>query len=269
MTPETLVFQVTTRCPYTCPQCYMQRGTSDLPPETGKRIIDYALPLGLQAIQITGGEPLAYYGLFELIEYAHSKGLITLLATSGYRHSPELYLRLKECGLDALCVSLNDIDESVNALTRDSYEDSILAMRDAQEVGLLCLANAVISDLNIQNLEVLACYLSRFDVERVDLLRPLCSFDGKYIPKISDKTIEMLHNIVSKNPDRFRVENCFREYWEYVEKKAFVCQDAGHSTFFINANGMISPCSKLLSFQYRSVEELLHHQDQWKGGCCN
>ena len=80
---ETVVFQVTTKCPYQCPQCYMERGEEQLPLECAKDVIDIAHSNGAQAIQITGGEPILYDHLLELISYANNYGMYSFMATSG------------------------------------------------------------------------------------------------------------------------------------------------------------------------------------------
>lgn len=264
---ETLVVQVTNRCPYYCPQCYMRKGNMEMPSGIVFQYIDELSYHGLEAVQITGGEPLVYSQLCELIEYAHKKGLYVFLATSGYNHSIALYQALLNSGLDVLCVSINDIDESINQLTRDAYGESIMAILDALEVGLTCFANVVVSDQNIKNLELLAQYLKRLGVERVDVLRPVNSFDGKYVPSVFQQTIQQLDDIVKNDPEFFRVENCFKEYWEYITQKAFVCQDVGNTTLFVNVDGTVSPCSKLQYNRYASVNEMMNAENQWKGGC--
>lgn len=268
MNIQVVVIQITKKCPYNCPQCYMLKGNIDLPIEDAKTLIDSSLLLGAKAIQITGGEPTGYPNLCELIEYAHSRGLYVFLATSGYKHSIEYYCDLKDRGLDIICVSINDIDEDVNKLSRDTYVESLVAIREAVEVGLLCCANVVVSDQNIQNLEVLASYLKRLGVERVDVLRPIHSFDRKYVPSLSLQTVQKLVDIVNQDPDFFRVENCFKEYWEYTTQQVFVCQDVGNTSLFVNADGTISPCSKMQRYRYNSIDEMMKAKNEWKGGCC-
>ena len=269
MNLETLVFQVSTRCPYNCPQCYMQKNCSDdLLLTKAVEQIDFALEHGLKAIQITGGEPFVYPELFDLIRYAHEKGLYVFLATSGFNHSYELYQALKQCGLDIICVSMNDIDENVNKLSRDSYNVSLTAIRDAIDAGLTCFVNVVVSDDNVENLDLMSEYLHKKGVDGIEILRPVRSFDGKYIPSISESTILKLDGIVSRDPGFFRVENCFREYWEYVSREKFVCRDVGSLTAFVNADGSISPCSKLQQYRYTSIVEMMENKHLWKGGCC-
>lgn len=266
---ETIVFQVTTKCPYNCPQCYMKKNVGgDMALSRAQDVIDYALGHGLQAIQITGGEPVVYPHLSELMEYANKKGIYVFLATSGYGHSVEFYRSLKRSGLDVLCISINDIDEGINQLTRDSYGVSLAAIQDAVSAGLCCCANVVVSDDNIENFDVLSDYLRIKGVERVDILRPIKSFDGKYVPTVSDSTVIKINAVVAQDPDFFRVENCFKEYWECVSKKKFICNDAGDSSAFVNADGTFSPCSKLQGYKYSSIDEMLRSIDEWKGGCC-
>ena len=43
---ETIVLQVTTKCPYNCPQCYMKRGDHNMPINVAKSIVDEAVHLG-------------------------------------------------------------------------------------------------------------------------------------------------------------------------------------------------------------------------------
>lgn len=268
ITIETLVVQITNRCPYHCPQCYMHKGNADMPIGVAFRYIDELLYHGLESVQITGGEPLVYSQLRELIEHAHNKGLYVFLATSGYDHSIALYQALLNSGLDVLCISINDIDESSNQLTRDTYEESIMAIQDALEVGLTCFANVVVSNQNIKNLGLLAQYLKRLGVESVDVLRSVNSFDGKYVPSVSQQTIQQLDGIVKNDPEFFRVENCFKEYWEYITQERFVCQDVGNKAIFVNVDGTVSPCSKLQQFRYNSIDEMMKDKIHWKGGCC-
>lgn len=222
---------------------------------------------GLRAVQMTGGEPLTYKNLTALISDIHQKGLYSLLATSGYRHSPELYQELKDSGLTLLCVSLNDIEESVNRFSRDAYEESIAAMKDACSVGLECCANVVVSDENIDHLEILTKYLQRIGVTGVCVLRPVTSFDGKYVPSVSEETLEKLQTLVRRNPSVLYVEKCFREYWEYTTHTPFACRDIGGRAVFVNVDGTVSPCSKLQKYKYSSWDDMMEHKLDWEGGC--
>lgn len=174
---ETVVLQVTTRCPYNCPQCYMSRGEQDMPIGVAKNVVDEAAHLGAKAVQITGGEPLFYPYVFELIEYASSAGLNSLLATSGYNSSGETYSRLSSAGLTALCISVNGISEVVNRKSRVPFEEALYAIKIAQSYDFLRFLNVVITDDNIDELHILGEYAKKQGISGVNVLRPVSSYD--------------------------------------------------------------------------------------------
>ena len=256
---ETVVFQVTTRCPYQCPQCYMERGNLQLPLEFAKEVIDIAHSNRAQAIQITGGEPILYDHLLALISYANNYGMYSFMATSGYGSSWEQYKKLKRCGLSVLCVSINNIVEIENSKSRMMYEESISAIKTAVRCGICCFANVVVSDENIGQLDLLGDYLSNIGVQGINLLRPVRSYDGKYMPKISDVTLETLSKIVKNRPDLFFVERCFGEFWSYESGSAFNCKEAGKNTFFVNADCSFSLCSKMNQHRFESIEDMVKY----------
>lgn len=264
---ETAVIQVTTCCPYNCPQCYMERGNENLSEEAGKKFIDSLAECGGRLLQITGGEPMLYEHLSGLVSYANTRNLSTIIATSGVGYSAENYKELVRHGLDVLSVSLNDIEENKNAMSREMYSESISAIKMACKAGMICYVNVVVSDLNIDNLEVLSRYLMRIGVERVIIIRPVSSFDGAYLPSLSESTLMKLEQLIKKYPNYYIVERCFKEYWDYTTNDVFECQAARETFVFLNADGTFSPCSQLQQYRYQSIEEMWKEKDIWKGGC--
>lgn len=95
-----------------------------------------------------------------------------------------------------------------NAKSRMTYEESIAAIKIAVDCGICCFANVVVSDENIEQLDLLGDYLSRIGVQGIDLLRPVQSYDGKYVPKISNTTLEILSKVT-----------------DYIESKSFTVHD--------------------------------------------
>ena len=263
---NSIVLQITSSCPHKCPQCYMEKGNSNLSMESARKYIEWASLNGAKVVQLTGGEPLVYPYLTELLHCISKYNMATFLATSGYAHSYEAYNLLKKSGLSAICVSITDIDEANNDRTRDAFVQSISAIDDAQEVGLTCFANVVVSDSNIARLKLMGEYLKAHGVYGVNILRPVKSFDGKYRPDISRETIESLKNIVEQEHRFYRVENCFQEYWAR-EEKSFKCHDIGNKTVFVNVDGSVSPCSKMMRYKYRSLEQMLQKSSEWECGC--
>ena len=264
---ETIVFQVTTKCPFHCPQCYMSRGSEDIPLEDVVSILDSSFAKQLRAVQITGGEPLVYPHLVDVLRAAKNRKLYSFLATSGYGLSESKLKELMNCGLTALCVSLNSPIGQDNLLTRDMFDTSISAIKYAHMRGLTCFCNTVVTDSNVDILPLLADCVLKHGVSGINLLRPVASYCGSYIPQLSADTIDKLYSIVQEYRGLFFVENCFKEYWERAKCQKFSCGDIGKTMFFVNADTTFSPCSKQLCKRYKTIEDMINARDAWLGGC--
>ena len=245
----------------------MKRGDEDMSADVAKSVMAAALEKGARAVQITGGEPLAYPHLLDAIQYASELGLMSLLATSGYRCCDEVYARLKRVGLTAICVSINGASEITNRRSRDSFHTSLDAIRMAVKHDILCFLNVVVTDDNVGELRALGEYAESHGVAGINILRPVCSNDGRYVPRISKQTLTTLADIVGASPDLFRVEGCYREYWEHVTGEKFSCRDLGKTTYFVNVDGTVSPCSKTTRYRYGSFSKMLAKISDWGCGC--
>ncbi len=78
---------LTSKCNYKCFFCHREGANGDedeISPEEWKRIFEAASSLGIKGIKFTGGEPLLYEGLGEVLKYA-SEGFSEIsMTTNGY-----------------------------------------------------------------------------------------------------------------------------------------------------------------------------------------
>lgn len=73
-------------------------------------ILDEAVELGLEKVEFTGGEPLLYPGLLDLVDELRSRGVTSLLVTNGSVLSGGSAARLARAGA-MVAVSLSTLDE--------------------------------------------------------------------------------------------------------------------------------------------------------------
>ena len=82
-----LSLEVTTRCNSTCSHCFVRARTpqrSSLPPDLVKGILHEGYETGYRHLHLTGGEPLLWKGLMDILERAFGMGYETaFLNTNG------------------------------------------------------------------------------------------------------------------------------------------------------------------------------------------
>lgn len=140
-----------------------------------KAIIKYFSEKNIKKIRFTGGEPLLYKGLKELISYASELGIPEIsMTTNGIGLATEI-LELKKCGLTSVNISLDSIKEyKYNALTNGANLKEVFLSIDACKMaGIRLTINCVaIKDFNDDELiDFMKMTISNeIDVRLIELL---------------------------------------------------------------------------------------------------
>ncbi len=160
-TPGQLIIQITDRCNATCPQCSMRVSNnfsrSSLSVQQCRDIIDRAAKNGVQALSITGGEPLLHLDdICELMNYAKTAGIkYTRTGTNGFflraPDQPGFTEKLKRnveklanAGIRNFWISIDSADPTVHESMR-GFKGVIKGLEQAlpifHEAGLYPTAN--------------------------------------------------------------------------------------------------------------------------------
>ena len=154
-----VVWNCTRRCNLSCIHCYTDSDTSLAPDELStveaKTMIDDLAGFGVPALLFSGGEPLTRPDLFELADYAVTRGLRPVLSTNGTLIDDKMALRLKKTGFIYVGISLDGIGE-INDKFRGkagAFESAMYGFRRCrsvdQRVGLrLTLTRHNVGDLD-------------------------------------------------------------------------------------------------------------------------
>lgn len=78
-----VMWHITDRCPLSCPYCFATKTGEDAAIEKAHEILKVLEVLGVQKIDIAGGEPLVFPYLPQLIEAARQAGFALTITTSG------------------------------------------------------------------------------------------------------------------------------------------------------------------------------------------
>ncbi|MGE5139804.1 MAG: radical SAM/SPASM domain-containing protein [Rudaea sp.] len=111
------------RCNLFCAHCYSSSGPQariELDPETVCGVISDAAGMGYRVVSVSGGEPMMYGGLEQVLAHAKSLGLRTTVTTNGFFNRPERLNRLREL-VDVLAISLDGPPEIHNQIRGSAH----------------------------------------------------------------------------------------------------------------------------------------------------
>jgi radical SAM protein with 4Fe4S-binding SPASM domain len=158
-TPRLIFWEVTKGCNLRCIHCRATAtelmSPSDLPTGKALNIISQIADFGNPILVLSGGEPLYRHDIFELAEYATSRGLRAALATNGTMVTKDIAEKIKNSGIKRVSISLDGAD----AITHDTFrgipgafEAAVYGMKNLQQIGVSVQINTTIARHNAHQL---------------------------------------------------------------------------------------------------------------------
>jgi MoaA/NifB/PqqE/SkfB family radical SAM enzyme len=156
--PRNIVLKLHSKCNAKCEFCYAQNETKvaekPLTLDDWKEVIDQARALGCYTATFSGGEPLIYPHLVDLIEYVKSRGMVSFTSTNGVAVTEKLLKRLERAGLCALNWSLHGPRQYHDDVVGiDGAFDKILEYGEycARRTSIICIVNHVVTHESMEN----------------------------------------------------------------------------------------------------------------------
>lgn len=170
--PFIAIWETTQACDLACVHCRACAQPLAHPLELStveaRRLIDEIAAMQVPVFVLTGGDPLKRSDIFELVAYASDhKVRISLTPSATPLLTRDNIVRLKECGLARLAVSLDGPSAAVHDAFRrvpGSYEWTINAVRWARETGLPVQINTTITRHNLAMLDEVIVVLEKLDI---------------------------------------------------------------------------------------------------------
>jgi len=173
--PFALVAELTYRCPLKCPYCSnpleLARFRAELDTATWQRVLAEAARLGVIQVHFSGGEPLVRRDLAELVREARQLDLYSHLSTGGTLADETTLERLKQAGLDAIQISLQDSQAAENDRMAGevSFDKKLQAINASKRLGFPVTLNVVLHRLNLDRLEEIIDLAVKSQVDRLEL----------------------------------------------------------------------------------------------------
>ena len=259
---EILNLELTTQCPLRCPQCYCTLNTGKhLDCTVALHWIDEAAKIGVQMINLSGGETMCYPHLYEIIEYANSKGIKCNVALSGYRFDQEAYGKLVKAGVDGIYVSLNGSTEAVNQKSRNGYHLAISALSLLKEANFKnTTINWVMQSSNADDFEEMIRLAEEYKVSSLVVIGSKPDSENDLSKRPTLEQMLAVSNIIRKYRGSVKVcvESCYSPMLALVGQSFLLGNRnvgpdkgclAGLCAASVNVDGLLSPCRHLYQFE--------------------
>jgi radical SAM protein with 4Fe4S-binding SPASM domain len=158
-TPRLVFWEVTKGCNLRCIHCRATAtelmSPADLPTNKALDIISQIADFGSPILVLSGGEPLYRHDIFQLAEYATSRGLRTALATNGTLVTKDIAQKIKQAGIKRVSISLDGSDANTHDSFRGipgAFDAAVYGMRNLQALGVSVQINTTIARHNAHQL---------------------------------------------------------------------------------------------------------------------
>jgi len=126
-------------CNLLCRHCYSSSGPSvkdRLEVKTLCQALSDASEMGYEVVSVSGGEPLMYEGLEQVLVHAKSLGMRTTVTTNGTLSSAKRLSRLQGC-LDLMAISLDGPPELHNQVraSRSAFDRLLAGLENVRSAG--------------------------------------------------------------------------------------------------------------------------------------
>jgi pyrroloquinoline quinone biosynthesis protein E len=267
--PYTLVAELTYRCPLQCVYCSnpveLGKHKSEIDTATWARVLGEAEELGVVQVNLTGGEPLVRADLEQIAAAARRHQMYTNLITSGVPLTRDRLADLKEAGIDAVQLSLQDTTPELSQRIAgvDRLSEKLDTARFIAELRLPLTLNVVLHRENLDRVGDFIETAERMGAHRIELANTqymgwALANRARLLPM--QEQLDRARSVAEKAKERLRgkMEILFvlPDYYSGYPK---ACMDGWARRFIVVApDGLALPCHgahTLPGFEFPNVAE--------------
>jgi len=250
------ILGITRKCVYSCRHCYEHFNLAkeeSVPAERWATLIREIQALGVSIVVFSGGEPMMRFGdLLRLLRGADQDRSEFHMHTSGHDISQEKAGALKEAGLAAAAVGLDDINpERHDAMrgTPGAFGEAVRALECFREAGIFTYLNTCLTKDIVRSGDLPRLLLAARDlgvgIVRFLEPRPCGTFlDANPDDLFSAEDRAIVTEFFREANLGRRFRDCplisYEAYFEAPERLG--CMMGGHSLIYIDSRGHVEPC---------------------------
>jgi len=197
-----VVWNITRTCNLRCVHCYSdsyaQKYPGELTHEEATRVIDNLAAFHVPAVLFSGGEPLTRPDLFDLMDYAVSKGLRLTLSTNGTLLDEAAAKKLKALGTTYVGISLDGIGETNDIFRgkRGAFDGAVRGMRNCRAVGQKVGLRLTLTRRNCMDLHDIFNFIEAENIQRACFYHLVYSGRGNTADELTPAEIRRAMDII-------------------------------------------------------------------------
>ncbi|PLW80711.1 hypothetical protein C0585_01325 [Candidatus Woesearchaeota archaeon] len=241
-------------CQLNCDHCYAAEAKNTkrkyISFNEMKDAIDQAIDQGAIHFLISGGEPLLYHQVFDLIKYINKKNAFSCLVTNGVNLNEKVIGKLKDSKLDVLEISLDSSDpkkHDSNRYKKGLFNNIIKSIKKLEGSKIIIFTSSVFTNENITDgdAEKIISLGKELKIES-HFCFPIAmgNWKGKNV-LLTKKNIKKASELLKKN----NIRSC--EEGNYLKSGC----SAGVEKICINPYGDVTPCPYIQE-TYGNITEL-------------
>lgn len=247
--------ELTNKCSRNCKHCSSNATSSignlkELDFADVCRIINEAKLMGVDTIVFTGGEPLMYDKLPEIVELTSKLGMKSTIYTFAYRTYETLnkYRELINLGLNKIVYSLADSlsdEEDISVYDKSEFFDKVFENNNARLGFHYTVSKDSFSRLESVITEIIEIFKSRSYFDRVSLLRFVPHGKGTTDMDLSKEELLAIKNLYLNSSDKDRIR--LGSPWNILGTQNNPCIIADE-IMIIGFDGIAYPCDSIKYF---------------------
>ena len=212
--PFLVIWETTQACDLSCVHCRAcaqpLRSSLELSTGEARHMIDEIAEMHVPVFVLTGGDPLKRPDIFELVEYAASRGVRTSLTPSATPLlTKQAIADLQRRGLARLAISLDGPTAEIHDAFRrvpGSYDWTLNAVRWARQCSLPAQINTTITRHNLKHLDAMIELLEGLDIVLWSVFFLVPTGRGSLIDLISAEEFEEVFEKLYETSRRVRFD---------------------------------------------------------------
>lgn len=250
-----LKIELTNKCSRNCKHC-SSNATNNignekyLDFENVYKIINEAKLMGVDTIVFTGGEPLMYDRLPELVKLTAKLGINSTIYTFAYRTNETLnkYRNLINLGLNKIVYSLADSlsdEKDISIYDKEQFFDKVFEGNNARLGFHYTISKDSFARLNPVMTETIETFKSKSYFDRVSLLRFVPHGKGTNDMDLSKEELLVIKNLYLNSNDKDKIR--LGTPWNILGIKNTPCIIADE-IMIIGFDGIAYPCDSIKYF---------------------